>query len=65
MGKIIQISTDSQPSGEDWSAWQVTTALCDDGTLWELEFNQKTGTREWAQLPEIPSNEIEGATPTE
>ena len=55
--KIIQICTDSQPTGEDWNAWSVVTALCDDGTTWELVYNFKSNNQEWRQLIEIPQDD--------
>jgi len=54
MRKIIQISTDSQPSSEDWEAWCTTTALCDDGTVWELDYDPIVKIKIWKKLPDIP-----------
>lgn len=56
MRKIIQIAMDSQPAGDVSDAWCVTTALCDDGTVWELEYNRTKGVKEWTMLPEIPQD---------
>lgn len=57
MRQIIQIAVDSQPGSESWDAWVVTTALCDDGTVWELEFNRISKKREWTKLPDIPQED--------
>lgn len=54
MRKIIQISTDSQPSSRDWEAWSITTALCDDGTVWEYDPSAK---KVWTRLPDIPQDD--------
>jgi hypothetical protein len=58
MRKIIQISTESQPSNEDWEAWYTTTALCDDGTLWELTWDFSKEKKVWTKLPDIPQTGI-------
>lgn len=57
MRKIIQICTDSQPSDEHWEAWSILTALCDDGTLWEINCNDKISTQTWRKLPNIPQSD--------
>ncbi len=57
MRKVIQITTDSQPDSSSWEAWCCLTALCDDGTIWELMFNKLERKRVWEKLPEIPQVE--------
>ena len=58
MRKIIQISTDSQPSSKDWEAWYTTTALCDDGTVWELDCGPSfEKNKVWKKLPDIPQTD--------
>jgi len=57
MRKIIQISTDSHV-WPDSTTWQSTTALCDDGTVWELEWNPfEKDYKWWTKLPDIPQTE--------
>lgn len=53
--KIIQISTALIPETDLSSAEQVTTALCSDGTVWNLS----TGNEKWRLLPEIPQDKPE------
>ena len=58
MRKIIQISTDSQPSSNDWDAWTTITALCDDGTLWEFQLSETSPEqRNWTKLPDVPQTD--------
>lgn len=48
MRKIIQISTDSR----------APIALCDDGTVWRLEFcPNKEENEKWTRLPDIPQDD--------
>ena len=56
MRKIIQIAIDSQPTTQDWNAWSVTTALCDDGSVWELQYNPELKQRVWERVPDIPQD---------
>lgn len=56
MRKIIQISTDSQPETRCDSAFKITVALCDDGTLWELEWKESVMKEVWTRLPDIPQD---------
>lgn len=57
MRKIIQIAVESQQESNSWPAFYVVTGLCDDGTVWELEFNSATNKREWNKLPDIPQKD--------
>ena len=54
MRKIIQIAVESQPDSPSWNSFYTVTALCDDGTVWELDFNRETQQREWHKVPDIP-----------
>ena len=56
MRKIIQIAVESQPDSQSWNAFYTVTGLCDDGTVWELDFNSETQQREWYKLPDIPQD---------
>ena len=57
MRKIIQISTDSQPSSNDWVAWCTITALCDDGTVWALDYDSIKEKKVWKKQPDIPQTD--------
>ena len=53
MRKIIQIAVESQPDSPSWNSFYTVTALCDDGTVWELDFTRETQQREWHKVPDI------------
>ena len=53
MRKVIQISSSVVPESDYDTKHQVTTALCDDGTMWAI-----VDLKEWKQLPPIPQPEI-------
>ncbi|OOF81818.1 hypothetical protein [Rodentibacter caecimuris] len=53
--KIIQISTALIPETDLSSCEQVTTALCNDGTIWN--FSSENG--EWWLFPNIPQDNPE------
>ena len=57
MRKVIQIST-AAVVGDDHSHGPnlITTALCDDGTIWERGWPINNRDGEWSQLPPIPQN---------
>ena len=55
--KIIQIAVDSQPYTPDFVGWNCVTALCSDGTVWELNEPQSRDA-EWKKLPDIPQGEV-------
>ena len=57
MRKLIQIAVDSQPTCESWNGWVCVTGLCDDGSLWELEYCNEAKERKWKQLPPIPQDD--------
>ena len=50
MRKIIQITTDTDATNNDF--WGIT-ALCDDGTVWQLP-EYESG---WNRVPDIPQDE--------
>ena len=50
MRKVIQISS-SQPAEGDQ---QAVIALCDDGTLWSVWWDEGPGWSDWFALPAIP-----------
>lgn len=57
MRKVIQISTagivgDGVSHGEN----HITTALCDDGTVWERGWPINNNDGEWRKLPPIPQD---------
>ena len=47
--KIIQIATDAHPQADGG-----IYALCDDGTVWKLNYLGKTA--EWRQIEPVPQN---------
>jgi len=59
MRKIIQISTDSINDGGQL-LWAGTTALCDDGTVWDI--NQRCTDPHWVALPPIPQDDATAET---
>ena len=50
MRKIIQITTDTDATDNEF--WGIT-ALCDDGTVWQL-LDYESG---WNRVPDIPQDE--------
>ncbi len=54
MRKIIQISTTGVANVSSTQCNRITTALCDDGTVWELRDNTQSPC--WQQLPPIPQS---------
>lgn len=56
MRKIIQI-TASESSSETWHYMHLY-ALCDDGTVWQMETGEISQRRKWEQLPEIPQPRV-------
>ena len=52
MRKVIQITTSvSIAASGGASGCEVSTiALCDDGSMWDLEY----GSRKWNRLPNVP-----------
>lgn len=59
--KIISIATAGVENVSSTQCNHITTALCDDGTVWELRDN--TERPAWTQLPEIPQSETDGEQP--
>ena len=57
MRKIIQIAVDSQPESQSWGSWTCITGLCDDGTVWELDYCHEAKERKWTQIPAIPQDD--------
>ena len=53
MRKVIQISSAAIPETDYDTKQLITTALCDDGTMWAI-----VDLKEWTQLPPIPQPEI-------
>lgn len=57
MRKVIQISTTCVvASGNQFGVTHVTTALCDDGTIWEKSWAINNHCGNWTQLEEIPQD---------
>jgi hypothetical protein len=52
--KIIQIATTFVEDGKEPD--HVTTALCDDGTVWERNWPRYNCDGLWYQLPPIPQD---------
>lgn len=50
--KIIAIATAGVNNTISTQCNFITTALCNDGTVWEIRDN--TNNQEWILLPEIP-----------
>lgn len=50
--RIIQICVTGVANTSSTQCNMVTTALCNDGTVWELRDN--TDAPQWVQLPPIP-----------
>lgn len=50
MRKIIQIVA----CGED----ATVLALCDDGSVWNLEWDRLENIAKWVQEPDIPQDEV-------
>ena len=63
MRKIIQVSTRSDVGLTDGNETELTVALCDDGTLWELsrwyDRESKTCKSEWHELTPIPQEQYQ------
>ena len=58
MRKIVQISTRSfreDTVGSGFRLWDIVTALCNDGTVWEHAFTYGQ-TAQWTRLPDIPQD---------
>jgi hypothetical protein len=55
MRKIIQIAVASGSDGnEEVSGWcPLLLALCDDGTLWSFDLDDREE-NEWSPLPSVP-----------
>ena len=56
--KILAIATAGVENVNSTQCNHITTALCDDGTVWELRDNKQYPA--WAQLPPIPQPNTEG-----
>lgn len=57
--KIIQITADSEaPIPGASSGWITITALCNDGTVWDLDYDhtKNPSVRRWTKLPPIPES---------
>ncbi len=54
MRRIVQIATAGVENTRSTQCNHITTALCDDGTVWELADN--TDNPQWRRLPEIPQD---------
>lgn len=50
--KVVQIHRVIGPDTRYWQQAVLTTAVCDDGTVWECLNNDS-----WEQLPPIPQDE--------
>lgn len=59
MRKVIQI-TKASAAAEEFEAVfysEIITALCDDGTIWELRRGNGENDKQWQRLPDIPQGE--------
>ncbi len=58
MRKVIQISTAGvDESGNQFGVTHVTTALCDDGSVWEKAWPMNNHSGDWYRLPPIPQDD--------
>jgi hypothetical protein len=48
--RVMQIQTHIVPA--NGAAYDVITALCDDGTIWTIDVSSQGG--EWSPVPPIP-----------
>lgn len=52
--KIIQIATMGVENVQTTQCYYITTALCNDGTIWQLRHAED----EWTRLPCVPGVKI-------
>lgn len=58
--KIIQIAAAGVENTYSTQCSHITTALCDDGTVWEIHDNSQPI---WRQLPPIPQYAVDTLSP--
>lgn len=57
--KPIQICTAAAATNEFGEVFysEITTALCNDGSLWQLRRGNGENEKQWQRLPDIPQGE--------
>lgn len=53
MRKIIQIAVSTEEKSPD-----IVYALADDGTLWRVNVNRSSRSRDWLPMPSLPQDPI-------